>query len=69
MPTYREVQAEVRRKHDFTPKTCWIAHVLSDHGKTGRTAPNRIDPSRRAEPCPWNKRGPIESVLKKLGMI
>jgi len=43
MATYREIQGYVRVHADFVPKTCWIAHVMSDHELTTRLAPNRRD--------------------------
>jgi hypothetical protein len=67
--TYRQVQTRVKEHSGFVPKTCWIAHVLSDHGRTARLAPNRIDTSVRAYPCPPEKRGAIEVALRHFGMI
>jgi hypothetical protein len=58
-----------RSRRHFTPKTCWIAHVLSDHGLTRRTAPNRINPGVRQEPCPAEKRGAIIDALRELKML
>ena len=45
MPTYEAVQREVKMTAGFVPKTCWIAHVLELHGRTLRTAPNRLMPT------------------------
>jgi hypothetical protein len=48
------------------PKSCWIAHVLADHGFTTRISPNRHDPASRVHPCPPKKREAIETALQKL---
>lgn len=69
MATYLEIQNEVKSSSGFVPKTCWIAHVLSDNGKTQRLAPNRKSASERVSPCPVEKRKPIEAALRKHGMI
>jgi hypothetical protein len=69
MATYREIQLRTRVRHGFMPKTCWIAHVLSDHGLTTRQAANRADPHHRIAPCPPEKRHAIEQVCRELGRI
>lgn len=69
MSIYREIQAEVKRTSGLVPKTCWIAHVLSDHGLTRRQAWNRVDPSARKHPCPSAKRPAIEQALRRLGVM
>lgn len=69
MATYREIQQIVRETKGFTPKSCWIAHVLSDNGLTKRQAPNRMDPTERVHPCPPQKREAIEQVLIDLGYL
>jgi len=51
MVTYRKIQEYVMANFGFVPKTCWIAHVLSDYGMTHGAAPNRIDANRRKVPC------------------
>ena len=68
-PTYAEIAKEVQRIGDFVPKTCWIAHVKSEFGLTGRVAPNRIDAKSRKYPCPPEKRRVIEAAMRRLGMI
>jgi hypothetical protein len=69
MATYKQIAEYVRTKNGFNPKTCWIAHVLSDQGLTKRRAANRIDPKARAYPCPPQKRDAIGSALKHFAMI
>jgi hypothetical protein len=69
MATYAQIQAKVKKDSGFVPKTCWIAHVMSDHKLTKRTAPNRINPKSRTHPCPDEKRKAIETVLRYYGMI
>lgn len=41
MATYHEIQDWIRGTFRFVAQTCWIAHVMSDHGLTHRTASNR----------------------------
>jgi hypothetical protein len=43
MATYREIQAWVKKQHGFVPKTCWIAHVMSEHNLITRQASNRME--------------------------
>ena len=69
MATYKEIQTQVRERNGFVPKSCWIAHVLSDHGRTGKPSPNRISPTDRKHPCPANKRPAIEEALRHFRMI
>ncbi len=69
MATYKDIQSEVKKQAKFTPKTCWIAHVLSLNGMTMRQAPNRISASKRKYPCPDNKRAAIEDALRRFQMI
>ena len=44
MATYREIQAWIKKQHGFVPKTCWIAHVMSDYNLTTRQASNEVVP-------------------------
>lgn len=67
MPTYKQVQDEVKRSAGFVPKSCWIAHVKSMNALPTREAYNRHDSEKRVHPCPPEKRGPIEDALRKLG--
>jgi hypothetical protein len=66
MPTYKRIQQEVRIAAGFTPETGWIAHVLSDRGKTTRQAYTRESDSARKKPCPPRKRAAIEAAIDKL---
>lgn len=69
MATYRQIAEHVKQTDDFVPKSCWIAHVLSDYGKTKREAPNRQSSETRVHPCPAAKRPAIEAALRSFGMI
>jgi hypothetical protein len=69
MATYREIQDFVRKHHRFVPKSCWIAHVKSEHGLTKRVAPNRQSAGHRLHPCPDEKRKIIEDAMRVLGML
>lgn len=65
MPTYREIQAEVKVRYGFVPKTCWIADVKERIGQQPRKAPNRQD-AERMVPCPPDKVELIASVIRSL---
>jgi len=69
MATYRQIIDYVRCQNNFAPKTCWVAHVLSDHGLTKYRAPNRKGEVYRVNPCPDSKRGAIEGALRYFKMI
>lgn len=69
MATYFQISEHVKKTNGFVPKTCWIAHVLSDHGLTKRMAKNRANSGSRKYPCPEMKRGDIEQALRHFSMI
>ncbi len=69
MATYKTIIAHVRDQAGFVAKTCWIAHVMSDHGLTQRLAHNRINKDYRTHPCPSQRRFAIEQALRQLGVI
>jgi hypothetical protein len=69
MATYQQISDHVRKHYKFVPKTCWIAHVLSEYGLTKRVAPNRHNLNRCLHPCPDNRRPAIESALRHFAMI
>lgn len=69
MATYAEIQQWVRDSYGFTPKTCWIAHIKAENGKTDRIAANRIDNGARKHPCPLDKRPAVENALRHLSVI
>jgi hypothetical protein len=69
MASYQQIQGRVRDRYGFVPKTCWIAHVMSDYGLTTRRAPNRIDSDARKYPCPPDKCAAIEAALAHFGML
>jgi len=68
-PTYKEIQHWVKENYGFTVKTCWIAHVKEICDLNPRKAANRLDPSKRANPCPPSKIEPIKQALVVLGLI
>lgn len=69
MTTYAKTQALIKQCHGFVPKTCWIAHVLDEHGCTKRVAANRINSTSRKYPCPDDKRQAVETALRHFKMI
>lgn len=69
MATYKQIQEFLKNEHGRTFKSCWIAHVKSDHGLTKRQAPNRYEPDKRVHPCPHEYRQHVENALKHFKMI
>ena len=69
MASYKQIREYVREKNGFVPKSCWIAHVLSDVGLTKTVAPNRRNGAARLHPCPDVKRPAIVNALKHFQMI
>lgn len=67
MATYKDIQEDIRQRHHFTVKTCWIADVKRQHGLTRRMASNRLDSIRVKYPCPQDKQALIEESLRRLG--
>ncbi len=69
MATYREIQKWVKDKHNFTPKTCWIAHVKEICGLNPKKAYNREDADVRKHPCPDDKQPIIKEAFRHFRMI
>jgi hypothetical protein len=69
MATYKEIQTDVKKHHDISIKTCWIAHVKEINGLYLKKAPNRISPSSRMYPCPKDVLPIIEESMKRFGML
>lgn len=59
----------IRQTDSFIAQTCWIADVQASHGLTRGQSPNRIDPARKAKPCPPAKRVAIERALIHFKMV
>lgn len=66
MATYRQIQAWVKQRHGWIPKTCWIAHCKELFGLPVQLAPNRAG-DIRAVPCPPHKQGAIFEALSSGG--
>jgi hypothetical protein len=69
MATCRMIQDEIRRRHGYVAKTCWIAAVKRTHGLTRGPSPNRRDPHHPLHPCPAGKVADIEAALRRFRMI
>ncbi|GFE96722.1 hypothetical protein DmGdi_17950 [Gluconobacter sp. Gdi] len=69
MATYQEIIKWVKENHGFTAQSCWIAHILSEHGLITKVAPNRRDLSKRTKPCPAHRREKLEEAMRFLGRI
>ncbi|NIZ60678.1 hypothetical protein DL239_06780 [Sedimentitalea sp. CY04] len=69
MPTYQEVQSVTKKRFGFTPKSCWIAHLKSEHSLTRGAAPNRQSLDSRKHPCPDHRRDDLTTVLIDMGVL
>ena len=69
MATYKEIQAYVKEKHGFQPKTCWIAHMKEVCGLPVKMSPNRHSPDRREKPCPPEKQDALRNAFRHFGML
>lgn len=69
MATYQQISKRVQTTLHRIPKTCHIADVKASFGLTTRAAPNRLDPSSRAYPCPAEFGPHIEAALRHFKMI
>ena len=69
MATYKQIQAEIKKRYGYSAVTGWIAHVKEYHGLTTRKAHNRINNTERVNPCPPEKWKDIEEVMRSFGMI
>ena len=69
MATYREIQAYVKEKYGFQPKTCWIAHMKEICGLPVKISHNRHDISSRVNPCPEEKQDAIREAFSHFGML
>lgn len=69
MGTHKDIQDEIKQKHGFSVKSCWIAHVKEINGLKPKQSPNRISPSSRKHPCPKDKRTIIEESMRKFNLI
>lgn len=63
MPTYREIQDFVKKRHQRVVKTCHIAHVKSELGLPMR---ERKSESPRKYPCPDQFRTWIKEAFSVL---
>jgi hypothetical protein len=69
MATYQQIKTEAE-KHAGGKKieTCYIADIIKLHGLSNKIAANRsgILPKK---PCPSWAKSPIETAMKKFGII
>ena len=64
---YAEVRDDYKKKYFKSLKNSWIAHVLSNPGKTRGRAPSRKGDYKY--PCPSDVRSKLEKILKDQKMI
>ena len=65
--SYKQAQEIFKKRHGKVAKTCWIADIKHEHGKTSGPAHNRQ--GDRKYPCPKSDRPNLTKVLKELKMI
>lgn len=64
---YSQARDTYKKKYAKSLKNSWIAHVLSDNGKTRSKSPARKGEYKY--PCPDDVRPKLEKILKELKMI
>jgi hypothetical protein len=69
MATDAEIKKFVQSHHGFIPKAGWIAHVKDVHGMPTLRGARRARRDRNVEPCPPEKREPIEEAFRHFGMM
>lgn len=69
MATYKEITKYIKNNNGLTVKSCWIAHVKKICGLNTKTATNRINPTKRTNPCPENKKILIKNAFSHFDMI
>jgi hypothetical protein len=67
--TYRQIQADIRARHNRAVKNCWIAHVKELNGLAPHPAPNRQSLEKRVYPCPPAMRPLIEESMRRFGLL
>lgn len=67
MATIKQIQAYVKSKHGFSPKTCWIAHGKEVYGLPLKKAWNRT--GERTNPCPSDKIEYIKEAFEHFNML
>ena len=65
--SYKQAQELFKKRHGKIAKTCWIADIKREHGKTKGPAHNRHGDYKY--PCPESDRPNLTKVLKDLKMI
>ncbi len=66
--TYKQLQDKYRRQHGRSVKSCWIAHIKRDHGKTLRRAHNR-GRGQAKYLCPPSIYPKLKSIMKQYRVI
>ena len=66
--TYDKAQIIYKKRYGKTVKTCWIADIKRQHGKTKHKSWNRIS-AKPKYPCPDHVFSNLEKILKELRMI
>jgi hypothetical protein len=69
MATYKQIQAYVKDKYGYFPKSCWIAHVKELSGLHPKASPNRHSISNRTNPCPVEKQADLKDALCHFNML
>jgi len=67
MATYAEIQNFVKKKYDYTPKSCWIAHAKELSGIPVKKSPRRT--GKRVYPFPRNKLKHIQKAFHHYVMM
>lgn len=69
MAIYKQIQEYIKKTHDVSIKSCWVAHAKEICGIPTRKANNRKNVNERLYPCPDDEFQLIKATFKKFGMI
>jgi len=69
MAKYSDIQDYIKRKHGYSCKSCWIAHMKEVCGLNPKQSHNRYSSNSRTNPCPPDKQQDIINAFKHFGMI
>ncbi len=69
LATYKQIEAHMREKYGYTPKSCWIAHMKEICGLKPKTSSRRYSPDSRVQPCPESKQNDFRETFKYFNMI
>jgi len=69
MATYKQIQDFVKAKHEYLPRSTWIAHMKEICGLNPQMAVTRHSPDKRINPCPPHKQDDLRKAFEHFKLI